>query len=119
MVNQFERLLELGEGGKPAKLKFSISKVDMTQVVDNMEEVPLITEGETNSVFFSTFLDQMSASILGARTKMRIRKKKSKSFLTATYSGENNKKKKYSGESFFLPVWNSFVIELQSGGCEQ
>ena len=51
-VNQFERLLELGEGGKPAKLKFSISKVDMTQVVDNMEEVPLITEGETNSVFF-------------------------------------------------------------------
>ena len=98
-VNQFERLLELGEGGKPAKLKFSISKVDMTQVVDNMEEVPLITEGETNSVFFSTFLDQMSASILGARTKMRIRKKKSKSFLTATYSGENNKK--YSGEKFF------------------
>ena len=54
-VNQFERLLELGEGGKPAKLKFSISKVDMTQVVDNMEEVPLITEGETNSVFFFYF----------------------------------------------------------------
>ena len=120
-VNQFERLLELGEGGKPAKLKFSISKVDMTQVVDNMEEVPLITEGETNSVFFSTFLDQMSASILGARTKMRIRKKKSKSFLTATYSGENNKTKKHKNILVrgFLPVWNSFVIELQSGGCEQ
>ena len=59
-VNQFERLLELGEGGKPAKLKFSISKVDMTQVVDNMEEVPLITEGETNSVFFSTFLREIN-----------------------------------------------------------
>ena len=100
-VNQFERLLELGEGGKPAKLKFSISKVDMTQVVDNMEEVPLITEGETNSVFFSTFLDQMSASILGARTKMRIRKKKSKSFLTATYSGENNKTKNILVTVFF------------------
>ena len=46
-VNQFERLVELGEGGKPTQMKFSISKVDMTQVIDNMEEVPLITEGNT------------------------------------------------------------------------
>ena len=44
-VNQFERLVELGEGGKPTQMKFSVSKVDMTQVIDNMEEVPLITEG--------------------------------------------------------------------------
>ena len=29
MVNQFERLIELGEGGKPAQMKFSISKVDI------------------------------------------------------------------------------------------
>ena len=50
MVNQFERLIELGEGGKPTPMKFSISKVDMTQVIDNMEEVPLITEGERNSL---------------------------------------------------------------------
>ena len=49
MVNQFERLIELGEGGKPTQMKFSISKVDMTQVIDNMEEVPLITEGKRNS----------------------------------------------------------------------
>ena len=28
LVNQFERLIELGEGGKPAQMKFSISKVD-------------------------------------------------------------------------------------------
>ena len=50
MVNQFERLIELGEDGKPTQMKFSISKVDMTQVIDNMEEVPLITEGERNSL---------------------------------------------------------------------
>ena len=48
-VNQFERLVELGEGGKPTQMKFSISKVDMTQVIDNMEEVPLITEGKTRN----------------------------------------------------------------------
>ena len=45
-VNQFERLLELGEGGRPAQVNFSVGKVDMTQVIDNMEEVPLVTEGE-------------------------------------------------------------------------
>ena len=50
MVNQFERLIELGEDGKPTQMKFSISKVDMTQVIDNMEEVPLITEGKRNSL---------------------------------------------------------------------
>ena len=48
-VNQFERLVELGEGGKLTQMKFSISKVDMTQVIDNMEEVPLITEGKTRN----------------------------------------------------------------------
>ena len=58
MVNQFERLIELGEGGKPTEMKFSISKVDMTQVIDNMEEVPLITEGKENSLFLLlTLLD--------------------------------------------------------------
>ena len=49
-VNQFERLLELGEGGKPAQAKFSVGKVDMTQVLDNMEEVPLVTEGEESTL---------------------------------------------------------------------
>ena len=50
-VNQFERLLELGEGGRPALVKFSVGKVDMTQVIDNMEEVPIVTEGKRNSPF--------------------------------------------------------------------
>ena len=49
-VNQFERLLELGEGGRPAQVNFSVGKVDMTQVIDNMEEVPLVTEGEESSL---------------------------------------------------------------------
>lgn len=49
-VNQFERLLELGEGGRPAQVKFSVGKVDMTQVIDNMEEVPLVTEGEESTL---------------------------------------------------------------------
>ena len=49
-VNQFERLLELGEGGRPALVNFSVGKVDMTQVIDNMEEVPLVTEGEESTL---------------------------------------------------------------------
>ena len=49
-VNQFERLLELGEGGRPAQVNFSVGKVDMTQVIDNMEEVPLVTEGEESTL---------------------------------------------------------------------
>ena len=49
-VNQFERLFELGEGGRPAQVKFSVGKVDMTQVIDNMEEVPLVTEGEESTL---------------------------------------------------------------------
>ena len=49
-VNQFERLVELGEGGRPAQVKFSVGKVDMTQVIDNMEEVPLVTEGEESTL---------------------------------------------------------------------
>ena len=49
-VNQFERLLELGEGGRPAQVKFSVGMVDMTQVIDNMEEVPLVTEGEDSTL---------------------------------------------------------------------
>ena len=49
-VNQFERLVELGEGGRPALVKFSVGKVDMTQVIDNMEEVPLVTEGEESTL---------------------------------------------------------------------
>ena len=50
-VNQFERLLELGEGGRPAQVNFSVGKVDMTQVIDNMEEVPLVTEGEESTLY--------------------------------------------------------------------
>ena len=49
-VNQFERLLELGEGGRPVQVNFSVGKVDMTQVIDNMEEVPLVTEGEESTL---------------------------------------------------------------------
>ena len=49
-VNQFERLVELGEGGRPAQVNFSVGKVDMTQVIDNMEEVPLVTVGEESTL---------------------------------------------------------------------
>ena len=50
-VNQFERLFELNEGGRPAQVNFSVGKVDMTQVIDNMEEVPLVTEGEESTLY--------------------------------------------------------------------
>ena len=54
-VNQFERLVELDEGGKPAQVKFSVGKVDMTQVIDNMEEVPLVTEGEESTLHYDLY----------------------------------------------------------------
>ena len=45
-INRWERFLEpCGEGRHPAEVSFMIGQVDMTQVLDNMEEIPIATEG--------------------------------------------------------------------------
>ena len=45
-INQWERFLEPSfEKGIPNRISFMIGKVDMTQVVDNMEEIPIVAEG--------------------------------------------------------------------------
>ena len=45
-LNQWERLLEpASEKVVPVKISFLIGKVDMTQVVDNMEEIPIAARG--------------------------------------------------------------------------
>ena len=52
-INRWERFLEpCGEGGHPAEVSFMIGKVDMTQVLDNMEEIPIATEG-THIIVYS------------------------------------------------------------------
>ena len=53
-ANQWERLLEPGPGGQPAKMNISIESVNMTQVHDNMEEIPIVTDGKaTEFAFYS------------------------------------------------------------------
>ena len=45
-VNQWERFLEpASEKVVPVKVSFMIGQIDMTQVVDNMEEIPIVAEG--------------------------------------------------------------------------
>ena len=45
-VNQWERFLEpASEKVVPVKMSFMIGQIDMTQVVDNMEEIPIVAEG--------------------------------------------------------------------------
>ena len=45
-VNQWERLLELAsEKVAPVRFSFLVGQVDMTQVVDNMEEIPIVGTG--------------------------------------------------------------------------
>jgi hypothetical protein len=45
-VNQWERFLEpASEKVVPVKISFMIGQIDMTQVVDNMEEIPIVAEG--------------------------------------------------------------------------
>ena len=51
LVQQWERLLEPGTDGQPALVRISLGMVNVTQVLENMEETPLIIEGRFSSVF--------------------------------------------------------------------
>ena len=55
-LNQWERLLEPGETGKPVQISLRLGTVDMTQVLDNMEETPLVTEGEEGRLYVTNIL---------------------------------------------------------------
>ena len=54
-VQQWERLLEPGKDGQPALVRISLGMVNVTQVLENMEETPLITEGRFFWVFHLCF----------------------------------------------------------------
>ena len=45
-INHWERFLEpASEKELPTHMSFMLGKVDMTQVVENMDEIPIVAEG--------------------------------------------------------------------------
>lgn len=62
-AQQWERLLEPGRDGQPALVRISLGMVNVTQVLENMEETPLITEGRFSGSF-SYFSSVQSVFVL-------------------------------------------------------